>query len=86
MKSRLPEYFEPSETEIKDIWNNGTIVLDANVLLNLFRYSKTSREELIKIIKHYKNRLWLPYQVAFEFLENSNSVPSSLSKVLNETL
>ena len=86
MKKKLPEYFEPSEAEIKDIWNNGTIVLDANVLLNLFRYSKTSREELIKIIKHYQDRLWIPYQVAFEFLENSEGVPASLSKALNETL
>lgn len=86
MKNRLPEYFEPSEAEIKEIWNNATIVLDANVLLNLFRYSKASRDELIKIVKHYKDRLWLPYQVAFEFLENSEGVPSSLSKVLNETL
>lgn len=86
MKNRLPEYYEPTEAEIKDIWNNGTILLDANVLLNLFRYSKTSREELIKIIKHYQDRLWLPYQVAFEFLENAEGVPASLSKALNETL
>ena len=86
MKSKLPEYYEPTEAEIKEIWNKGTLVLDANVLLNLFRYTKTSREELIKIIKHYQNRLWLPYQVAFEFLENMEDVPASLSKKLNETL
>lgn len=86
MKNKLPEYYEPSETEIKEIWNNGTIVLDANVLLNLFRYSKASREELIKIIRHYQDRLWLPYQVAFEFLENCEGVPASLSKALNEKL
>lgn len=86
MKNILPEYFEPSEADIKEVWNNGTIVLDANVLLNLFRYTKTSREELIKIIKHYKDRLWLPYQIAYEFLENSAGVPASLNKVLNDTL
>ena len=86
MKNKLPEYFEPSEVKIKEIWDNGTIVLDANVLLNLFRYSKNSREELIKIIKHYSERLWLPYQVAFEFLDNFERVTASLKDVLSETI
>lgn len=86
MKKLLPEYFKPTEEEIKDIWQNGTIVIDANVLLNLFRYSKNSRNELINILQHYKNRLWVPYQVAFEFLENCQSVPVSLSKALSDTL
>ena len=86
MKNLLPEYFEPTDEEIKQVWQNGTIVLDANVLLNLFRYSAKSREELIKILEHYKDRLWIPYQIAFEFLENSISVPSSLSRSLSDTL
>ena len=84
MKNKLPEYYEPTEAEIKEIWNHGIIVLDANVLLNLFRYSKNGREELIKIIKHYQDRVWLPYQVAYEFLENSEIVPASLNNAIND--
>lgn len=86
MKNKLPEYYQPSEDDIKRLWNEGTIVLDANVLLNLFRYSTNSREELYKILEHYQDRLWIPYQVAFEFLENSKSLPASLSKVISDTL
>lgn len=86
MKHLLPEYFQPSDDDIKRVWENGTIVLDANVLLNLFRYSKNSRNELIKILQFYKNRLWVPYQVAFEFLENCQTVPASLNKAISDTL
>ena len=86
MKNKLPEYYQPSADDIKRLWNEGTIVLDANVLLNLFRYSTNSREELYKILEHYQDRLWIPYQVAFEFLENSKSLPASLSKVISDTL
>lgn len=86
MKHLLPEYFQPSDEDIKRVWENGTIVLDANVLLNLFRYSENSRNELIKILQFYKNRLWVPYQVAFEFLENCLTVPASLKKAISDTL
>ena len=86
MKHLLPEYFSPSDDDIKRVWENGTIILDANVLLNLFRYSKNSRNELIKILQFYKNRLWIPYQVAYEFLENCQTVPASLKKAIEDTL
>ena len=56
MKQLLPEYFQPSDEEIKEIWQNATIVLDANVLLNFFRYSKNSREyskdQLVNLVAH----------------------------------
>ena len=39
----------------------------ANVLLNLYRYNDETRNEFIKIIKFYKKRLWIPYQVGLEF-------------------
>ena len=86
MRNLLPEYFQPTEEEIKRIWQHGTIVIDANVLLNLFRYSENSRSELIKILQYYSKRLWIPYQVAFEFLENSVTVPAHLNSVLHDTL
>ena len=38
MKKLFPGYFRPNETEIKQVWSEGLIALDANVL-NLYRYS-----------------------------------------------
>lgn len=86
MKKILPEYFQPSEEEIKSIWQNGTIIIDANVLLNLFRYSKKSRDDLLNVLNNYKDRLWVPYQVAYEFLENCRRVPAGLKRDLSDTL
>ena len=67
MKNKFKEYFLLNDEERKRIWQNGVFVLDANVLLNLFRYSKKSADELIEIIKKHKDNLWLPYQVGMEF-------------------
>jgi hypothetical protein len=56
MKKLFPEYFQPDETEIKQIWNEGLIALDANVLLNLYRYSAETREEFLKAFKTIKTK------------------------------
>lgn len=70
MKNKFKEYIQPTDEERKAIWENGVFVLDANVLLNMCRYSKKSSDELIAIIKTHENNLWLPYQVGMEFFNN----------------
>lgn len=67
MKNRFAEYYELSEERIKEIWDNSLIVFDTNVLLNLYRYNDDARNEFINVIKFYKKRLWIPYQVGLEF-------------------
>ena len=70
MKNKLKEYIPLSDNHRKIIWENGIFVLDANVLLNMCRYSKKSCDELIGIIEKHKDNLWLPYQVGMEFFNN----------------
>ncbi|MBR5332031.1 MAG: DUF4935 domain-containing protein [Muribaculaceae bacterium] len=67
MKKLFAEYYELTEERINEIWDNSLIVFDTNVLLNLYRYNDDTREEFIKVIKFYKERLWIPYQVGLEF-------------------
>lgn len=67
MKKQFAEYYELPEERIKEIWDNSLIVFDTNVLLNLYRYNEESRNEFINVIKTYKERLWIPYQVGLEF-------------------
>lgn len=74
MKNHFREYFALSDKERNEIWKNGVLVMDANVLLNLCRYSKRSSKDLLAIIHTFKDRIWLPYQVAWEFFENRLSV------------
>lgn len=74
MKKQFAEYYDLPNERIKEIWDNSLIVFDTNVLLNLYRYKEEARNEFINIIKSYKERLWIPYQVGFEFHRNRESI------------
>lgn len=71
-------YIAYSDEEYKRIWKEAIIVLDTNILLNLYRYSDDARETITDILKQIRNRLWIPYQVGKEFYKNKE-------KVMNET-
>lgn len=74
MKNRFAEYYKPTDEEVQDMWSKATIVFDTNVLLDLYRYDTATRDEFIQIISFYKERLWIPYQVGWEFHRNREVV------------
>jgi hypothetical protein len=74
LRSKFPEYFPPTEAESAKYWKEGIIVPDANVLLNLYRCSKETRESLLKAFEEVKDRLWFPHQVVKEFVKNRRCV------------
>lgn len=74
MKSQFRGYFPPSDETVSEIWKKAHIVFDTNMLLNLYRYSDAASSELLEIMKGVAERLWLPHQVMFEFLENRHGV------------
>ena len=86
MKTLFREYFYPSDTDIKEVWNDALIVFDTCALLNLYRYTEKTRESFIKILEAYKDRLWIPYQVAKEFLQDKKEVIKSQEKAYDEII
>jgi len=70
MKNTFPGYYRPTEDELSEMWENCLFVLDANVLLNLYRYSPETREELLGILEGISDRLWVPHQAALEYHRN----------------
>jgi len=60
-------YYRPTEDEFSQLWKKGLFVLDANVLLNIYRYSPSTRQGLINILTKFSDRLWVPYQAAMEY-------------------
>jgi len=74
MKNTFPGYYRPTEDEFSEMWGNSLFVLDANVILNLYRYSPETREELLNILKKISDRLWVPHQAALEYHRNRISV------------
>lgn len=66
------------------MWQDGLFVLDANVLLNLYRYSDHTREQLIDVLSEIKGRLWLPHQAAHEYMNRRLTVIDAQSKQYRE--
>lgn len=84
MKDTFPGYTRKSSTEIKNIWQEGIIFFDTNVLLNLYRYSKSTRETIIDLIGKFKDQIWLPHQAALEYNKNRYEVIADQEKTYKE--
>lgn len=67
MKSILKEYLDLADDEKNTLWKTGTFIFDTNVLLNLYRYSKRTREALFNALENLQERIWLPYHIIEEF-------------------
>lgn len=74
MRDKFPGHFRPSSEEFQAIWRECIFAVDANVLLNLYRYSAETRKALEDALLSVADRLFLPHQAAREFLKNRLSV------------
>lgn len=74
MKTQFFEHYCLSNEKIKDIWQNGLVVFDTNVLLNLYRYNKETCDDILNYMKTFGDRLWMPYQVGWEYNNNRMDV------------
>jgi hypothetical protein len=60
----------PSDDDWRRVLTEGLIVTDTNVLLNLYRYNRETRADLISVLTRFGERLWVPHQAAEEFWRN----------------
>jgi hypothetical protein len=51
-------------------FRQGLIVLDANVLLDLYRITPKARRHVLNAFNRVADRLWVPHQAALEFSRN----------------
>ncbi|WP_157969645.1 PIN-like domain-containing protein [Pseudomonas huaxiensis] len=68
MKKSFPGHFANDPLDLKRLWESSLIVIDANVLLSLYRYSESTRNEFIQMFEKLEDRLWMPHQFAKEYL------------------
>lgn len=68
MKSAISEYLPLKNSEKDNLWNDCLFVFDANVLLNLYRFSNSTSEVLFDAFKVLSSQIWIPHQVAYEFM------------------
>jgi hypothetical protein len=56
----------------RPFFTDGRVVLDTNVLLDLYRYTQRARSQVLTALRLVadQHRLWLPHQVGLEFVRN----------------
>lgn len=86
MRTKFPGYFKLSDEEIKTLWDKAIFTFDANILLNLYRYSDETRDEFYKILEKIKDRVWIPHQSAQEFFDNRLNVINQQEKAYEDAV
>jgi hypothetical protein len=72
----LPE--PPDAADAEALFATADIVLDSNVVLNLYRMSRGTRDAWLDVLWRLREQLVMPYQVAVEVTRNVSAVRSSL--------
>jgi hypothetical protein len=93
MRKNFPGYYRPAEEDFKKLWDEGIFVFDANVLLNVYRYSSKTLKNFLDILERLQDRLWIPHQAAYEYQENrlrvisaQNQAYEDIPKLINDLL
>ncbi|MEV1115776.1 PIN-like domain-containing protein [Actinosynnema sp. NPDC049800] len=82
----FPGYRRPSEDELADALRSALVVVDANVLLNLYRYNESTRDDLLGLLRGVGDRLWVPHQVMREFWRNRLTVLAGRAVATDQVL
>ncbi|MGP9498821.1 PIN-like domain-containing protein [Halomonas sp. AOP43-D1-4] len=85
MKDLFPGHFKESEKNLKQVWDSCIFVFDANILLNFYRYSDSTRREFLQLLQKIQERVWLPHRAAEEYLNNRLSVIDQQERSYDET-
>ncbi|TQM84721.1 hypothetical protein FHX81_7177 [Saccharothrix saharensis] len=82
----FPGYRRPPEEELADALRSALVVVDANVLLNLYRYNESTRDDLLGLLRRVGDRLWIPHQVMREFWRNRLTVLAGRAAATDQVL
>lgn len=88
MRTFFPGFYSLRDEQIEELWNSAVLVLDTNVLLDLYRVSPETQSDLLSLLCHFgeQGRLWIPYQVAFEYHDDLYGVVFDQMKKYDDTL
>jgi hypothetical protein len=70
MRNKFPGYYRPTPDDCSKKFKECIFSFDTNVLLNLYRFTPESRQNLLTLLEAVKDRVWLPHQVGLEYHEN----------------
>jgi hypothetical protein len=86
LREQFHQFYMPDGDAVKVAVQEGMVVPDTNVLLHLYRFQKSAREELLGALEKTGDRLWIPHQVGFEFHRNRLDIMSEQEGYFKLTL
>jgi hypothetical protein len=86
MLKQFAEHYRPSDEDFLALWQDAIFSFDANVLLDIYRFSLQSRDELLNLMTEYRERIWIPHQAAYEFHDNRLTVIDEVHKTSDSLL
>lgn len=84
MKDAFYQFANLDQTDTTRVWKKGTFVFDTNVLLNLYKYTESTRNQVINVLEKLADRIWIPHHVGLEFYLKRYSIISEQTKQINE--
>lgn len=84
MKKKFDWCLTPSKEELDLAWSEGTLTVDTNVLLDLYRYHEDTRNSLLQSLQKFEGKKWLSHQAATEFFRNRAKVIISSEKAFKQ--
>jgi len=91
MNDSFSVFHKYTKEEYSLLISDAIIVLDTNVLINLYRYKSSTRKKLLNVLKSLEDRVFVPHHVALEYYRNKDLVISdqlntygSVEKIFNE--
>jgi hypothetical protein len=74
MRDRFAWYLDAHAADPGSLWDTAFVSVDANVLLDLYRYHADTRDRILEAISSFGDRVWLADQAATEFFRNRKGV------------
>ncbi|MEU2030115.1 PIN-like domain-containing protein [Nocardia amamiensis] len=71
-------YRDPTEEEVLALLPSCPVVLDTNVLLDIYSFEEPARVLALDVLESIRDRVWVPHQVMREFWRNRHSVIAAL--------
>ena len=84
LRKQFRQYCPLSAEEQRSLRHGAIYILDANVLLHAYRYSKEVREQYFDVLRKTQDRLWIPHQVAYELYKNRASVIATQAAIADQ--
>jgi hypothetical protein len=76
-------FLTPSARDYETVLQSGVVTLDANVLLDFYRFAKVTRGDLVQVLERLGGRLHITHQAADEFWRNREGTLQSYDTSLN---